>query len=334
MRGRAAPVLLGGAAVLGAGLLYARFIERAHVRLDRFTLRLDKSGLPPEGITILHLSDGHFRARERVQAIKLARLDRLLADERYDLLLFTGDLVHNTAGLPVALAYLETLRPRLGAFSCLGNRDYWESSFSMLLGGPEERLGRPLGRRLVLAAQRLGAFLRRLWRNERWSLRLRSNDADALNAALAARGFQPLVNRAAHVRADGIDLWVAGVDDLNQGHPDLGQALAEAPAGALLILLAHNPDAWLDPRAGRADLVLAGHTHGGQLTLPGIGAFYSQGTHLGRRRPSGWFVRGKTRMFVSRGLGESFPLRLGAPPQAALIRLVPTENRHQKLRSG
>jgi predicted MPP superfamily phosphohydrolase len=316
--------LLAGAAALGAaGLLYARFIERADVRLDRFTLRVDKPGLPPEGITILHLSDFHFRARERVQEIKLARLHRLLVKERYDLLLFTGDLIHDTAGLPAALAFLGTLHPRLGAFSCLGNRDYWESSLSMLLGDPDERIGKPLGMQLILAAQRLGEFLRRLWHNERWSLHFRSNDADALNVALAAHGFQPLVNRAAGVRAGDVDLWVAGVDDLNQGQPDLGKALADVPDGALLILLAHNPDSWLDPSADRADLILAGHTHGGQICLPGIGALYTQDTHLGRRRSAGWFERGKTCMFVSRGLGESFPLRFGAPLQAALIRLIP-----------
>ena len=126
-----------------------------------------------------------------------------------------------------------------------------------------------------------------------------------------------------HVQAGEADLWVAGVDDLTQGQPDLGAAIADVPDGALLILLAHNPDSWLDPCADRADLVLAGHTHGGQMCLPWIGAVHTQDTHLTRRRPAGSFERDKTRMFVSRGLGESFPMRFGAPLQAALIRLVP-----------
>ena len=94
------------------------------------------------------------------------------------------------------------------------------------------------------------------------------------------------------------------------------------PARAV-ILLAHNPDAWLDPAIVRADLVLAGHTHGGQFRVPLIGALHTQGTYLSRQRPAGWFERGRSRMFVSRGLGESFPFRFGAPPQAVLIRLVP-----------
>ena len=105
------------------------------------------------------------------------------------------------------------------------------------------------------------------------------------------------------------------MDDLNQGQPDLAAALDGVPAGAPVILLAHNPDAWLDPAIARADLVLAGHTHGGQFRVPLIGALHTQGTYLSRQRPAGWFERGRSHMFVSRGLGESFPvpLRRAAP---------------------
>jgi predicted MPP superfamily phosphohydrolase len=315
---------LAGAAGLGAlAAVYARFIEPGQMYLDRFTVTVEQHGLPPEGITLLHLSDLHCRARDAVQMAMLARLRRLLAAERYDLLMVTGDLIHNAAGLPAALAFLATLHPRLGAFSCPGNRDYWESSFSVLLGQPAERAGKPRAAQIAAAARRLGEFLSRMLRNERWLLHIHSNDVDALHAALSAQGIQPLVNRAAHLCAGGADLWIAGVDDLTQGQPDLPAALADVPEGALTVLLAHNPDTWLDPDATRAALVLAGHTHGGQLRLPGLGALYSQGSHLPRRRPAGWFQRGGTRMFVSRGLGQSFPFRFGAPPQAALIRLMP-----------
>ena len=114
-----------------------------------------------------------------------------------------------------------------------------------------------------------------------------------------------------------------GLDDLTEGKPDLPAALADVPQGAPLILLAHNPDVWLDPGVERVDLVLSGHTHGGQVHLPGVGAAHTQGTHLSRRRPAGWFERGpSTRMFVTRGLGESIPLRFGARPQVALIHIL------------
>jgi predicted MPP superfamily phosphohydrolase len=310
--------------------LYARFVERTLVQLDRFTFPVAKPGLPPEGLTILHLSDLHCRADSRrsplgggTQARKLARLRRLLADEQYDLVLLTGDLIHDEPGLPVALALIESLHPRLGGFSCPGNHDYWESSVWGIFGRQRPDVRRLRWADVADAARRLWDFGWKVIRNERVYLHVAFHDVPAMHAALTARGIQPLVNAAYHLRAGGADLWIAGVDDLTQGTPDLSTALAGVPAGALTILLAHNPDFWLAPESGRADLVLAGHTHGGQIRLPLVGAIHTQGTHLARRRAAGWFQRGASRMFVSRGVGESLPLRLGVRPQAALIRLIP-----------
>jgi hypothetical protein len=313
------------AVTVGVGavaLLYARCVEPQRVSLDRYVVPVDWPGLPREGLTILHLSDLHWRAGGAVQAAKLARLRRRLAEESYDLLVLTGDLIHNDAGLPAALGFIATLRPRLAAFSCPGNRDYWQSGFRALLAPPEDA-GTSLYVRLLRVAARLIDFARKARANERWSLHVARNDAAALHAGLLALGVQPLVNASARVTGNGIDLWVAGVDDLNQGEPDLDAALDGVPAGAPVILLAHNPDAWLDPAIVRADLVLAGHTHGGQFRVPLIGALHTQGTYLSRQRPAGWFERDRSRMFVSRGVGESFPFRFGAPPQAVLIHLVP-----------
>ena len=280
------------AGVGAAALLYARFVEPQRVSLDRYVLAVDWPGLPPDGLTILHLSDLHWRAGGAVQAAKLARLQRLLAGATYDLLVLTGDLIHDDAGLPAALAFVATLRPRLAAFSCPGNRDYWQSSFRALLAPPEDA-GTSLEVRLPRIAARLVDFARKARANERWSLHVRPNDTEALHAGLIALGVQPLVNASAHVTGHGVDLWVAGVDDLTQGQPDLAAALAGVPAGAPVILLAHNPDTWLDPAIARADLVLAGHTHGGQFRLPLIGALHTQGTYLSRQRPAGWFERGR-----------------------------------------
>ena len=270
-----------------------------------------------------------------------------MAGERYDIVALTGDLVHDAAGFPEALALIESLRPRLGAFSCPGNHDYaeysvwgvfghtWESSAGSdgtlpADGQSSAWSGAPARARAAVSAlnvaaemvRKLADFVRKVLRNELVRLPVAFNDVPAMHAALAARGVQPLVNRAAHVQADGLDLWIAGADDLTEGRPDLAAAFAEVPDDAPLILLAHNPDIWLDRRIGAADLVLSGHTHGGQIRLPWIGAAHTQGTHLTRQRPAGWFERPGTRMFVSRGLGESIPLRFGVRPQVALIRVV------------
>jgi hypothetical protein len=322
----------GVKAALAAGVLAAAgialdglLIERVRVRLDRYDLAVRKPGLPAKGLTILHLSDLHCKAGGRVQDLRLARLKRLLAGDGYDLVALTGDLIDSTGGLPALLAFVEGLRPRLGMFAVPGNRDYWESSLSAIFQEPSPEAGGRQWRSPRASARRLREFGRTVALNRHTRLQVRSNDAPAVLDALAARGVQPLVNRSIRLHGEDHDFWIAGVDDATHGRPDLSAALAGAPEGPFLLLLAHNPDIGLDRLVGRADLVLSGHTHGGQIRLPFLGAAYTGASHLSRRQPSGWFARGGTRMFVSRGMGESLPFRLAAPPQVALIRLVPVE---------
>jgi predicted MPP superfamily phosphohydrolase len=349
-------VVAAGTSVAAA--LYAWFVERARVQLNRFTIQVDKPGLPPGGLTVLHLSDLHCRADGQLQERKLARLQRLLADEPYDIVALTGDLIHDAAGFSRALTFISRLRPRLGTYFCRGNHDYCESSLWGIVAGNDSdgvekadggagsaagkgapstdvtwaaegagaaRSARSRGQQtpgLVTMARRLLDFARKLQRNERVHLPMIYHDMQAMEEALAGIGVHSLVNRAAHIEKDETDLWMAGVDDLWEGTADLAEAVAEVPAGKLLLLLAHNPDVWLDPCVERADLVLCGHVHGGQVRLPILGALHTQGTHLTRRKPAGWFRRDTTRMFVSRGVGESLPMRFGAVPQAVLIRIV------------
>lgn len=314
----------GGAAA--ALYWYAHRVERARVTLERFTVPVRAEGIPSSGLTILHLSDFHFRAHDPAQAVRLARLNKLLASEQYDILALTGDLIHDMDGLPAALDYLRGLRPAFAAFCVPGNRDYWGSQFRAVLGTREERAGLSPVENARLVAGKTRRMVAAFAGNERGALRVRRHDIAAALAGLAELGIEPLLNRAVRVAAPGGNLWVAGVDDLNNGRPDLDAALRDIPAGAPLLLLSHNPDVWLDPRAHRADLILAGHTHGGQIRLPLLGAWYRQGTHLPRGQAAGWFREGKAAMYVTRGLGESFPYRFGAPPQAALIRLTRDES--------
>ena len=111
------------------------------MQLDRFTVEVDRPGLPPDGIVVLHLSDFHFRAGGRVQARKIARLKQLLAGERYDIVALTGDLIHDAAGFPAALSLIESLRPQMGAFSCRGNHDYAEYSVWGVFGHTWQEAG-------------------------------------------------------------------------------------------------------------------------------------------------------------------------------------------------
>ncbi len=315
---------IGGLAGAGtAALLYAHYVERVQVELSRYTVTTDAQGLPPGGVTILHLSDFHFRADDAVQERKIVRLLELLEPEQYDILALTGDLVHDVGGFPTALRLIRQLQPRWGAFSVPGNHDYAEYSVWGVFDQTWQEAG---GATLSIAqlgesARRIADFIGKVLRNDLVRLPVAANDVPAMHRQLYEVGANPLVNCATPVQIPGGELWIAGVDDINEGAPDLAQALADVPISAPLIVLAHNPDIFLDPAIERADLVLCGHTHGGQIKVPLVGVAHTQGTHLTRQEPAGWFRRGRARMFVSRGLGESIPLRFGVRPQAALITL-------------
>jgi hypothetical protein len=128
-------------------------------------------------------------------------------------------------------------------------------------------------------------------------------------------------NRALPIRRGGRSLWLAGVPDLVCGRPDwarINHEVGEGPA----ILLSHRPDAALLSQAQRFQLILSGHTHGGQVVLPMIGAL------LKHNRIGGGYVAGRLNLaegrvlVTSRGLGTSeLPVRLLCRPELVRIRL-------------
>jgi predicted MPP superfamily phosphohydrolase len=88
-----------------------------------------------------------------------------------------------------------------------------------------------------------------------------------------------------------------------------------------VLLLSHNPDLVASPLLSRVSLMLAGHTHGGQIRLPLWGPAHTQVEHLQRHQVSGSFRQGETEIYISRGIGEGIPLRFCASPQIALLQV-------------
>lgn len=119
-------------------------------------------------------------------------------------------------------------------------------------------------------------------------------------------------------------LCIAGVDDLRIGRPDLGKALFGVPADVPRVLLSHNPDL-ADEKIGeeRVDLMISGHTHGGQIRLPfSMYAPYTN-SRYGQKYIGGLVKTGSTQVYVSRGLGTiTIPVRFNCPPEITLLRLV------------
>ncbi len=131
-------------------------------------------------------------------------------------------------------------------------------------------------------------------------------------------GVHFLLNSGAPVRPG---VWLAGLDDPWTGDAKPDAALAGAPPGAFTIFLFHSPG-YFDQLAGRCNLALAGHTHGGQVRPPFIRPFWLPGG-CGRFL-EGWYEQGGSRLYVSRGVGTSqIPARFRCRPELAMITAGP-----------
>lgn len=125
-----------------------------------------------------------------------------------------------------------------------------------------------------------------------------------------------LINSSQFIRSN---LCVVGLDDAASGFPNLEAALAFVPKQAATLVLMHSPG-YFRQAAGRCDLILAGHSHGGQIRLPFVGGLWFPKGVDGFTE--GWFEKEKTRMYVSRGLGTVLlDVRLFCRPELVLITL-------------
>lgn len=146
-------------------------------------------------------------------------------------------------------------------------------------------------------------------------------DADEVTDALRAQRVRVLRNAHFALRAGSATLWVLGVDDLWWQADDLRAAMRSVPGRDPKILLCHNPLGIHLAAEHGIDLVLSGHTHGGQVRLPIVGSLYGR-SKLGERFVEGWNRLNGTQIYISRGIGKVLvPLRLGCPPEIACLRL-------------
>jgi uncharacterized protein len=137
--------------------------------------------------------------------------------------------------------------------------------------------------------------------------------------ALASRGATVLRNAFRVVHRGGARLVVAGLDDRYARRDDLDRTLADRPEGVPTLLLAHYPDSFPAAAARGVELVLSGHTHGGQIGLPFIAERLHIGT-LSGQRGRGFVRSGQSLLYVNAGLGTTGPpVRLGIPPEIALF---------------
>ena len=145
--------------------------------------------------------------------------------------------------------------------------------------------------------------------------------AERVTAALAATGIRVLRNAAAAVDTDHARLWIAGVDEAIMARADPASTFADIPPGSATLALWHEPDYAARTAALGAFAQLSGHSHGGQVRLPGVGPlFLPRG---GARYVQGLNHADGMPIYTARGVGVfSPPLRLNCPPEVTLVTLT------------
>ncbi|MEU7742959.1 MULTISPECIES: metallophosphoesterase [unclassified Nonomuraea] len=279
-----------------AGLGYASVVERNWFRLRRFDVPVLERGQRP--VRILHLSDLHLTPGRRM----LINWVRSLGSLEPDLVVNTGDSIAHPEAVPALLHALEPLLARPGMF-VYGSND--------------------------LYAPKPKNPARYLWRTSKNERRqhVPTLPWEELGAGMAAEGWLDMNNTTARLKIGDLDVAVAGIHDSHIDRDRYDLVAGPAPADADLRLgVMHSPEPRNMTRfaADGYQLLLAGHTHGGQLCIPFYGALV---TNCGIDRPR---VKGLNRhdnawLHVSAGLGTSpyAPVRFACFPEASLLTLVP-----------
>jgi len=192
----------------------------------------------------------------------------------------------------------------LGGDYVYGGTDYEDDCFQALA-----RLRAPLGVFAALGNHDYGAYDKN------------GKDLAPVYAAARSAGITLLRNEGLWLHKGEARLRLAAVADLQEDLPDLAPAIDDAKPGDLAILVSHNPDYAEQLPPGAVDLVLAGHTHGGQVTFFGLWAPYLPSDYGQKYRTGAVSVNGAT-VIVSNGVGIIFPpLRFFARPQIVVVTL-------------
>jgi predicted MPP superfamily phosphohydrolase len=282
-------ILIGIGAVGVACVAYGALIERRAYRLVRYDLAI----LPADGpatIDVLHLSDLHFLRRDERKARFLSALPPS------DVTVITGDFLAEPEAVERAVAAVRSTRGRLASWFVLGSNDYFAprpiNPFAYLLGSSNRRPRRA--------------------RRGRWR---------ELVAQLEGDGWRDLSNVRDELTLDGLPVEVLGLDDAHIRRHDLRVAPRRAPERFGLAVM-HSPDSAPEAVACGYPFVVAGHTHGGQVRMPLVGAIVTN-SHLPRRVASGLVHLGSSIVHVSPGLGTGkyAPFRFLCRPEATLLTL-------------
>ncbi len=247
-----------------------------------------------EDFSIVQLTDLHHSSIVTLDYLQACF--RQVVELQPDLVVMTGDYItrQEKYAQPVAQAICEIIvEAGIPIYAVLGNHDHWNNDWNNEWNDDLDA----------------GVFpLRNRWKGD---------GVKVLNALVAGR-IKVLMNESVSLQRGNDRLWLVGCDDFLAGDFDLERALTSLPStGEPRFLLMHNPQPIESIAHHGFDLVLSGHTHGGQISLPFVPP------KVGNKYLAGLFYVGASRLYVCRGLGVTgVPIRFMTTPEIACFRLV------------
>jgi predicted MPP superfamily phosphohydrolase len=295
-------LLVPVALVLGLG--YAILGEPYRPIFKRHRLSMPRAW---PGLSIVHISDLHVRHGD--QRLFRAQKAALKALEP-DLLCVTGDICEKVADIHMVVELLQTVKPKLGTFVVLGNHEHNAPLPFHLREQHKRGWRKALGTLLHIVAPRLRSD--------------GEHEGHAMADALRAAGITVLHNEGRRVTKNGASLWIAGCDSAWAGHADMHAAMSGKRPDEACLALIHEPDLAFEARELGSDLILAGHTHGGQVRLPLVGALYTLRMDPRILIAAGFQRIEEALLHITTGLGHTIPLRFGVPPEVVWLECEPT----------
>lgn len=277
------------ALLAAAGAVTYPFLEARWFRVKHLRVPLSRD-VPRT--TILHVSDTHMVARNRALTRFLASLPGRF--EIPDLVLATGDLIEDNSGIAPISRALNDLPARWGRFYVLGSHDYYQSRFQSYS---------------------------KYFTHKTPGAKAMQADTSTLERNLQSEGWVGLMNGTHHLETKAGTIRLSGVDD-----PYLGRHRTDhidrARDEVLAIGLAHAPNVVSEWVLNGFDLVVCGHTHAGQVRVPGIGALVTNSS-LPTALAGGSHRIGSSWLHVSPGLGTGrfAPIRFNCRPEVTLLEI-------------
>ncbi len=320
-------------------LLYLFRYEPTNFKISNISINIDTDTATVQGagregkipiLKILHLSDFHLR--KGFKGGRLFDFVRSLAKREYDLIFITGDIVENKDNVDYLISMLKPLKAKYGKYAVLGVHDHYQKAlYEFARNMLKRKKSYYKVNDIPELKKRLGKIGIEVLENENRILEI--DDAQINSVEIVGLG-DPVIEKTDLAKAfKGLETIGKEdiIDELNAREavtetfkPGKNNAHRLGQQGKLRFVLIHTPDSWIMPTLARknTDIVFAGHTHGGQVRLPLIGAIIS-GCRIETRFASGLFYFQKMVLYISRGLGEGkySQFRACCPPEAGIITL-------------